>query len=218
MMRFRISVACLFLCAAAAAVDAQHPLDVDAPWAVLLLGTEDGAAVAPRVRATKELLDTAANAPRWLMVSGNSKKKTRKLGVEATTLATQVRPALRGGGRRAADVPHVPLLQEHASNNTAQNLVCVQALLQTLGMDTARTMLHIVTNRFHAPRVRRMVQRLPYWAARDVRIVEAEDPKPVKWREDAEIFTHLPHVQRDLQEALRLQQEGGCHTTTNSCG
>lgn len=217
-MRFRLCVAFLCLTCAATATVRAHPIDADTPWAVLLLGTEDGAAVAPRVRAAKELLATAENAPRWLMVSGNSKKKTRKLGVEATTLATQVRPALRGGGRRATNVPHVPLLQEHASNNTAQNLVCVQALLQMLGMDTARTMLHIVTNRFHAPRVRSMVQRLPYWAAREVRIVEADDPKPVKWREDAEKITHLPHVQRDLQEALRLQQEGGCHTTTNSCG
>ena len=187
-----------------------------APWAVLLLGTEDGAAVAPRVRAAKELLASATTAPRWVMVSGNSKKKTRKLGVEATTLATQVRPALRGG--LTASPAHIPLLQEHASNNTAQNLVCVQALLQALDMDTARTKVKIVTNRFHASRVRGMVKRLPYWAARDVDVVEADDPALVRWREDAETVTHLPHVQRDLQEALRLEREGGCHTATNSCG
>ena len=193
-------------------------------WGLVVLGTDDGPAMAARIRAAKEVLDDAmtgkqvadccATPPQWVITSGNTKKQLRKrLGVEARAMTAEIQPMLRG--KRSPT--HIPLLQEQASNNTAQNLVCVKALLESTRLAPAPMTIVVVTNHFHAPRVRDIAMRLAWWQTHPMVVLGAEDPPQVQWRQDAERDMYLPRMEADIQEALRLAQRGGCHTTHNAC-
>ncbi len=64
----------------------------------------------------------------------------------------------------------------------------------------------VVVNAFMEARMRRLLglaaEHFPWWGG--ARLVLAPDPGVVRWRQEDEIRLHLPHVQRDLDEALAL--------------
>ncbi len=162
---------------------------------LLILGDDSAALMRLRMSAADDLLRRPGTV---VTMSGTDKQPSHgePLGEQAYKLA-QMAPRLRGQERCV-------LLERHA-RNTAQKIVFTSRMWAHLGVP-ADAEVAVVVNAFMEARMRRLLglaaEHFPWWGG--ARLVLAPDPGVVRWRQEDEIRLHLPHVQRDLDEALAL--------------
>lgn len=170
---------------------------------VVVLGDNDDTVMSLRMKAANQYVEESPGQA-MLVLAGNAKKElpaSTRVGEMADKMARMVRAKrnLRGTAL------HPCVVQQRASNNTAQHLVCTDRVLRRLGVEPRP--LVVVTSRYHSRRVRAMAEILagldPRWIWRQLSIVAADDPSSHRWRRRDEDERHLSNAKSDLDRALR---------------
>ena len=174
---------------------------------VVVLGDPDDHLMTLRMQAANQLSSsTPAPAP-WCS-RGTPSTEGRYVGYRPTRWR-----AWSVGRHRGAESSHPCVIQERASNNTAQHLVCTGRVLEQLRLDDEDRV--VVTNKFHRRRVRSFLDlmsgRDPRWAA--ARIVAAENSLAVSWRARDEADRFMDRVESDLDGAMRAN----CRARSATC-